>query len=261
LLDAGYKNLIGLDFSKALRILEDSEDSVVAHFYQESSQPRFTVLDVKTVQNKEGKNDLTFYLAGKNPIEYLPSIYQDNSFLKNFLWIFQHIQYEQIQTLDSLHNYFIPNEAPKEFLNWMADWFGMDLNKNFYDEKTVRELLQKGLSLFQWRGTVKGLKEYLRIIMGVTPEIIENSFPQTDFVILGDKQVTNVIRNHSESQIPFFTVHFPVDISFFNQVDKGRIASIVEQEKPAHTMYYITFEKKKIKKRNGILISDDKIFI
>jgi len=257
----GYSALIGLSLNRAIKLIEEAGLRWGGHFYRHSEERRFTVLEVKPGKDRMGQALLTLIVAGRNPVEHLPSLYRENPFLENFLWIFQHIQYEQIRTLDSLHEYFTPREAPVEFLHWMASWFGMDLEKNFYDEETVRALLQKGLSLFQWRGTVKGLTAYLEISAGVKPVIRENTFPQGDFVIMGEKNLSKVIRSHGERQVPFFTVHFPVPADRFSQADKGRIASIVEQEKPAHTMYYITFEKREKKQSRGILIQEDQQFI
>ncbi|MDC7220324.1 MAG: phage tail protein [Spirochaetales bacterium] len=260
-LEDGFDYLLGQDLNGALKMIEAAGLNCGGYYYRSSGEKRFTVLDVKSRLNNEGKQELILFVAGKNPVDHLPSIYQENRFLEKFLWIFQHLQYEQVRTLDSLHTYFTPREAPVEFLHWLASWFGMDLEKNFYDEETVRALLQKGLSLFQWRGTVRGLTTYLTITTDVEPEIHENTFPHGDFVILGDKSLNEAIRNHAQNRVPFFTVHFPVPMSRFTQADKSRIASIVEQEKPAHSMYYITFEKEVIKRSKGILIQDDQMLI
>lgn len=252
-------DLVGLDLEKALCLIRDSGGRLNKYYYRSSGEARFTVLDVRVRKDREGMDEYTLFLAGKNPVDYLPAIYQENPFLEEFLWIFQHMQYEQIRTLDSLHSFFIPEEAPAPFLNWMASWFGMDAEKCGFDEKTIRALLQKGLSLFQWRGTAKGLAVYLEITTGMKPQILENTFPQSDFVLLGEKKVNEIIRNHMDRRVPFFTVHFPVDIDSFNQAEKSRIATIVEQEKPAHSMYYISFDRPEIKRQKGILISDEQI--
>lgn len=248
-------DLVGLDLYKADRLIRERGGRVAAYYYRESEKRRFTVLEI--LPGREPQSYI-LTLAGKNPMAYLPSIYQENPFLEQFLWIFQHLQYEQIQILDVLHEYHTPQLAPKEFLYWMADWFGMS-NRNDYDEQTVRALLQKGLDLFKWRGTAKGLRMYLRITMQIEPEILENSFPQNDFVILGEKSVNEVIRNRSEGNIPFFIVHFPVPADRFNRTEKNRIATIVEQEKPAHAMFYISFERPELQKQKGILIGEDQL--
>ncbi len=264
--DAGFetpklnpRELIGLNFRNAAGLIKRSGGHVGQYFYRSSGKPRFTVIDVSTRPLADGTREYQLLLSGKNPVDYLPSLYQENPFLSNFLWIFQHMQYEQIQIMDSLHTYFIPEEAPVPFLYWMAGWFGMDPGKTGYSDDTIRALLQKGLSLFQWRGTSRGLSMYLKIITGLEPEIFENTFPQRDFVVLGERSVNDVIRNHTDSSVPYFTVHFPIGIQEFNQAEKSRIATIVEQEKPVHSMYYITFEKTERKKQKGILIGDDQI--
>ena len=252
----GYSFLVGQELTRALEMLKTAGLACAGYYYRTSECRRFTVLEVKPGVNMKGEPELTLIVAGRNPVEHLPSLYRENPFLENFLWIIQHIRYEQIRTLDSLHSYFTPREAPPEFLHWIADWFGMDWEKNSYDEDTVRSLLQKGLSLFQWRGTARGLTTYLEITTGLKPEIHENTFPHGDFVILGGKTLGEAIRNHSESRVPFFTVHFPVPVNRFSPAEKSRIASIVEQEKPAHSMYYITFAREEKNRSRGILIQD-----
>lgn len=252
------QELIGLDVNKAQKMILSSGAEIKDCFYRESHQKRFTLVDVKVESRDEERDKYTLFLAGKNPIAHLPSLYQENAFLEKFLWIFQHIQYNQIRTLDNLHTFFTPEEAPLDFLYWMADWFGMN-NKGDLDEKTIRTLLQKGLTLFKWRGTVKGLSMYLELTMKVKPQILENTFPLTDFYILGEKSVNRVIRNHVSNGIPFFTVHFSVEIDWFNRVEKSRISTIVEQEKPAHALYYITFNNSTKTKQKGILINDNQL--
>lgn len=250
-------DLVGLDIHRAERFIGEMGGRVASYHYRSSERKRFTVLEAREKSGESGAFDLI--LAGKNPVAHLPSIYQENDFLEQFLWICQHMQYEQIRILDRLHEYHTPQLAPKEFLHWIAGWFGMNNQGTQLEEETIRALLQKGLSLFNWRGTVKGLRMYLTITMGVEPRIHENDFPRDDFVILGEKSVNEVIRNQMAGNIPFFIVHFPVEIDYFNRAEKSRIASIIDQEKPAHAMFYISFEQREMKKQKGILIGEDQL--
>lgn len=153
-------------------------------------------------------------------IQYLPSIYQDNDFLRRFLRIPEEIVAPVEEVLAEIDRYFDPRMAPPSFLPWLATWIDLALDEN-WPEQRRRQLIHEGTELYRWRGTRRGMITYLRIYAGVEPEIVEH-------------------RTAAEGGPYAFSVILRV--ADVNQVDEARIRAIIEAEKPAHTTYRLRIE-------------------
>jgi phage tail-like protein len=150
-----------------------------------------------------------------NYLQYLPSIYRDDEFVARFLTIFEDVLSPVELVLENIHLYFDPGMTPEGFLPWLAAWVDLSLDENWPIEKR-RKLIRAGVELYRWRGTKRGLKEYLTIYTGVDPEIIEH-FDEGDG---GPHRFTVVV-----------TVPDP------NSLDEGTVRRVINAEKPAHTTY------------------------
>ena len=156
-----------------------------------------------------------------NFLDYLPSIYRDDEFLARFLRIFEEVVAPVELTLENAHHYFDPRMTPEALLPWLATWVDLSLDENWPIEKR-RQLIRAGVELYQWRGTRRGLHEYLRIYTGVDPEIIEH-FGAEDG---GPHRFTVVV-----------TVADPDDLN------AGTIRRVINAEKPAHTSYELRIRR------------------
>lgn len=152
---------------------------------------------------------------------YLPAIYREDDFLGRFLKVFQDILSPVESALDNLHYYFDPLMAPEEFLAWLASWIDLALDENWPIGKR-RQLIRAGAELYRWRGTKRGLREYLRIYTGVEPEIVEH--------FAGSEKG------------PY---HFEVVLLLKDPaaLDERRVRQVITAEKPAHTTYELVIEK------------------
>ena len=185
-------------------------------------------------------------LSGTNPLKFLPSIYQshdqkNSNFLKNYLWIVSHITNSITLKLDDLDSYFNPLKAPLDFFQWLASWFAVDINYSITEEK-MRHLVREIVNIYQWRGTSIGLAKFLEIITGYKPTIYENFRPVTAYIVKDDRVVEHFIVEDNYSKC-FFTVHFHVSVNNFDIDLVRKINEIVKSEKPAHTEFYLSFEK------------------
>ncbi len=61
---------------------------------------------------------------------------------------------------------------PEPLLPWLATWVDLALNPAWPLERR-RELVKNAAELYRWRGTRRGLAEYLRIYTGTLPQIVE----------------------------------------------------------------------------------------
>lgn len=136
---------------------------------------------------------------GSRLIRYLPALYREHPFLEEFLLAFEKVIYDGWESGDSkigyvagfdkilneIDRYFIPSapdpvddyyQTDGEFLQWLAQWVDLDLDGE-WPEKDRRKNIALAMDLYRRRGTVKGLKEYLKIYTGVEPEIRECCWP------------------------------------------------------------------------------------
>ncbi len=169
--------------------------------------------------------EVSSYLAN------LPAIYGQGDFIGRFLLIFEHLLLPVDRQIDHLALLFDPRHTPAELLPWLASWVDLVLDETWPEERR-RELIQSAVQLYQWRGTNRGLKEYLRIYTGVEPEIYE-PISRMDL----SKEPDTRGRLAAQSFVVTLRVPDPDD------VDRAKVTTIVEAEKPAHTAYQLRVEK------------------
>lgn len=129
--------------------------------------------------------------------------------------------------------YFDPQRTPSRFVNFLARWVDLEvLLESVFEgrvlpasqfptgEAHLRDLIARAAHLSQWRGTGRGLTEFLEIVTGVTGFVLDENVPGPD----GSVQ-------------PFhFRLTAPVALKPYKQL----VQSVVELEKPA----YVTCEVK-----------------
>ncbi len=159
-------------------------------------------------------------------LEYLPALYSQDAFMGRFLMVFEDVLTPIERTIDNLAGYLDPQLAPADFLPWLASWIGLVLDEH-WPEAQRRELIRSAVSLFEWRGTKRGLSEFIRLYTGFTPEIIEPG--------VGQKTID-----------PKQAHHFIVCITAAeaDKVDRSVLETIIEAEKPAHAAYRIEIVQK-----------------
>lgn len=185
-----------------------------------------TAVKNRTTDAKEAK-EVSHYL------DYLPSAYRDrdNEFMGRFLLIFESIMDPLINTVDNIALYFDPGLTPESMLPWLANWVDQALDPAWPIERR-RELVAKASELYRWRGTRRGLTEYLRIYTGKKPEIVEYipGMILDENTLLGE----NTVLGSSGSGHHFTVV---VEASDVETIDPRTVKSIIDSQKPAHTQY------------------------
>lgn len=156
---------------------------------------------------------------GRNRLlNYLPAIFADDPFLAGFLRIMESIWSPLERQIDQLHAYFDPRLTPSDFLPWLGHWVDVVLDEN-WPEARQRELICRVADLYRRRGTLGGFRDYLGIYLGAAPEIVEDG---TD-----------------DNPYHFSIIVRTPDASVINQ---DRLRQIIEEEKPAHTVYTLRVE-------------------
>ena len=91
-------------------------------------------------------------------------------------------------------------------------------------------------------GTVRGLKIYLKIFTGVEPIIHENTWPYEGVVegIYSTVGEDTVLMHYVEKE-HCFVVELPMAVKETDVDTIRKIHRIIDNEKPAHTQYYVIF--------------------
>jgi len=221
--------------------------------YEESYEPVLTVLgqDPPKGQIVDSDTIVTIRVSQRSFCEFLPgiyraSIYEGHTHLRDFLWIFRHIYDGISKKVDDIPSLFRPYDTPEDFLPWLASWIAFVLDESWPEEKK-RYLLRRAVDYYRIRGTVKGLKLFLSIFVGVEPEIIENAWPFHGFQIgvhstMDFDSVIFPVVNLSHA----FIVEIPLDPDELSEQMIVKIHEIIRAEKPAHSMYYLRFKGKRV---------------
>ncbi|MSP60329.1 MAG: PASTA domain-containing protein [Myxococcales bacterium] len=244
--------IVGLQLRKAQLLVENVGLKVDAILFQESYDERNTVLQQRPMRGQMiyvGEK-VTLTVSRESYIKWLPSIYQRSdvtgkNFLRDLLWITQHLFGQIEEQLDVIHTFFDPYESPDEFVPWLADWTAMVLEEDWPKAKK-RRLIKKAIELYKIRGTVKGLKLFISLFTGHEPEIIENAWPFRGFQI----GVTSGIGVDTVILPPVniahtFLVEMPVTYNDITIESVIRLHEIIQMEKPANTSYYLRFAAEK----------------
>ena len=170
-------------------------------------------------------------------LKYLPAIYADSDFMGRFLMIFESVLSPIQNVVDNVSYYFDPALTPQELLPWLASWVDVVLDESWPIERR-RALVASAVELYQWRGTRRGMREYLRVYTGVEPGITEESggFPLNDNARLG------LNTSLGSGQHNVFTVTLELDDP--DSLNVQHIKTIIEAEKPAHAAYRLIIKQK-----------------
>jgi phage tail-like protein len=112
-------------------------------------------------------------LPSRHPIgEQLPALFADDDFAQRFTAGLDTVLAPIFATLDNLSAYFQPRLTPPDFLDWLADWVAVDADPA-WPEEVRRAVVARAVELHRWRGTRRGLRERLRLVLGVGVQIVD----------------------------------------------------------------------------------------
>jgi phage tail-like protein len=164
----------------------------------------------------------------------LPSLYQDGDFGMRFVGALEELLDPIVAVLDALPAHFDPNHAPRDILELLAAWLGVDLDES-QDVRHQREMVLKAAELGRRRGTVKGLELALAL-----------HFPELLLRVEDNGGVFYETRPApAEAPAASFIVY--CDRPVEENVQAG-IARCIEQYKPVHSTYRLRVKaaKKKV---------------
>ena len=158
----------------------------------------------------------------------LPAVYQDEDpFTIRMTRAFDELLAPVIATLDNLSAYFDPAVAPEDFVDWLAEWVGIELDEN-WDADLRREVVATATDLLGRRGTALGLADVLRLVTGGEVELIETG--GTAWSVDAGSELPGSAR-------PALQVR--VKVADPAALDPGRLDRLVTASRPAHVPHTI----------------------
>jgi phage tail-like protein len=105
-------------------------------------------------------------------VSFLPAMLQADDFCVRFTEGLDPVLAPVLSTIDNIDSYVDPWLTPVDFLDWLAGWFGIELDATWPEERR-RALVANALELGRWRGTVLGLAMLVELYTGGPAEIID----------------------------------------------------------------------------------------
>jgi phage tail-like protein len=163
----------------------------------------------------------------------LPSLYAEGDFGMRFVGALETLLDPIVAMLDALPEHFDPDYAPRDILNLLSAWLGVDLDES--QPITVqRDTIRRAAELGRRRGTKGGMELALSL-----------AFPDVPLRVEDDGGVVYSMKGERvESKLPQFVVYCdkPVD-----EKTQAAIARCIEQFKPVHTAYRLRVKAPKKK--------------
>ena len=169
------------------------------------------------------------YLRGS-----LPAVYQDGDFGMRFIGALETLLDPIVAVLDTLPAHFDPDHAPRDVLDLMAAWLGVDLDES-QELRHQRELVRRSAELGRRRGTVRGLELALELAFPDVPLRVEDQ---------GGVRWSLDRADATDAPPPSFVVY--CDKPVVESVQAG-IARCIEHWKPVHTTYRLRVKASKKK--------------
>jgi phage tail-like protein len=153
----------------------------------------------------------------------LPAIYQEGDFGMRFVGALEALLDPIVAVLDALPAYFDPDYAPRDLLDLLAGWLGVELDES-QSLPERREMVRQAAELGRRRGTRRGLDLALKLAFPALPLRVEDN----------GGVVWRSGDTGGESQPAAFVVYCDRPIP---EETQAAVARCIEQYKPVHTTY------------------------
>ncbi len=98
----------------------------------------------------------------------LPGLFHDDDFTQRFCAALDEVISPIFVTLDAIEAYADPWLAPSDFLAWLSEWVGIEIEEDLDDDRK-RAMVAKATTLAGWAGTTRGITELVETYTGRSP--------------------------------------------------------------------------------------------
>ena len=157
----------------------------------------------------------------------LPGVLQEDDFLVRFLEAFDEALAPIFLSLDGLGAYVDPQLAPADFLDWLAQWVGIEVDEAWTIDQR-REIVAGAVAMHTRRGTVTAIAAAVRLLTGGDVEVTDNGgaswSAEPGAALPGRARARVTVRVHPRPG---------------TSVDEARLDALVAAVKPAHVPHRI----------------------
>jgi phage tail-like protein len=164
----------------------------------------------------------------------LPGIYQEEDFGMRFVGALEGVLDPIVAILDGLEAHFDPDLAPRDILDLLCGWLGVDIDES-QSIPARREKVRNAAELGRRRGTLAGLQLALDLSFPGLPLRVEDQ---------GAVTWSTDVTATAEAAPPQFVVYCDKPIPPEKQ---AAVARCIEQVKPVHTSYRLRVKAPKKK--------------
>ncbi|MEE6272899.1 phage tail protein [Georgenia wangjunii] len=157
----------------------------------------------------------------------MPAVYQEDDFLQRFVRAFDDALAPVFLSLDGLAGYVDPALAPPDFLDWLAEWVGIEVDESWSVERR-RHIVAGAADLHRRRGTVQGVVDAVRLAVGGRVEVTDNG-----------GSAWSPVSGGAVPGAPDPWLHVRVAVPDPSTVDRRRLEAVVAGVKPAHVPHTI----------------------
>jgi phage tail-like protein len=166
----------------------------------------------------------------------LPAVYQEGDFGMRFIGALETLLDPIVAVLDALPAHFSADHAPRDILDLLSAWLGVDLDESQTPAQR-REMLRQAAELGRRRGTRAGMELALSLMFPKLPLRVED---------LGGVR-TDPPEEGMKAAAATFIVYCDKPIA---EETQAAVARCIEQYKPVHTTYRLRVKAAK-KKAEG----------
>lgn len=185
-------------------------------------------------------SSLRAYFPRLSYLRYLPAVYQadltSKQFLERFLSLFETFLSDTEDKIFSFSKYIDARTTPDNFLPWLASWVGLGVDQR-WSNKDIRRFIEEAPDLYKKRGTRDGLEKILLTYLNTDKSNIMIFEPfQFEYLAEGIRDSFSRLYFRGNNVYAFCVL---LNSSIVDEKKLEIVKSIVENEKPAHTVGYV----------------------
>ena len=104
----------------------------------------------------------------------LPMGMLEDDFFTRFVRIFQDVASSYLDDVDSLDHLVDPTVTPTPFVPYLGSWIGVRSIDPSLPERLQRRIVQESSAILAWRGTYRGLVQFLELVCDGPVEVTES---------------------------------------------------------------------------------------
>ncbi len=174
---------------------------------------------------------------GDNFMNTFPEVYQErNSFFHRYLSVFSTIYQDFDDDIEKLPELLDVDTCPVELLPLYAKWMGVNVGKDFLEERILRPLVKEAYELNRMKGTKAVLERIAKIVLEEDVLVLERNMMQ-EYISRDQMQEFERLYGNSIYDVTILVSQY------ISEVKKSQLLFLLNQFKPIRTRLHIILLK------------------